>query len=41
MTPAGPSAGRFRTAPIAGGWGVEAGRVSRNSCRASFGESVS
>ena len=38
--PPGPSAVRSRTAPISAGVGVAPGRVSRNSCRASLGDSV-
>src|SRR5262245_55113907 len=38
--PPGPSAETFLTAPISGGVGVEAGRVSRKSWRASLGDSV-
>src|SRR2546422_7258035 len=40
MAPSGPSALRSRTAPICGAGGVEAGRVSRKSRRASLGDSV-
>src|SRR5262245_7240231 len=38
--PPGPSASRLRTGPISAGVGVEPGRVSRKSCRASLGDSV-
>src|SRR5205807_9635723 len=38
--PIWPSAVRSLTAPISAGVGVEAGRVSRKSCRASLGDSV-
>src|SRR5690349_9397121 len=40
IAPSGPSAVMSRTAPICGAGGVDAGRVSRNSWRASFGDSV-
>jgi len=40
IEPCGPSATTFRTLPISGGVGVEAGRVSMKSCRASLGDSV-
>src|SRR5437879_648613 len=40
MAPSGPSALTSRTAPICGAGGVEAGRVSRKSRRASLGDSV-
>src|SRR2546428_7132689 len=40
MAPSGPSALTSRTAPICGAGGVEAGRGSRKSRRASLGDSV-
>src|SRR5439155_9239416 len=40
IAPMAVSASTFVTAPICGGVGVDAGRVSRKSWRASFGDSV-